>query len=152
MIVVSQLFAYFSKGEDQLGKFSQTFNNQIVHQPEINWNVETNEKSALVESQDQDIINEAYKRAWYFLNRSMTEQKDIALADHFSDSLRQEILKQINQSEYRVEQVDLSHNIQLHLLSYDKQLVAFKDLYVPCLLYTSPSPRDATLSRMPSSA
>ena len=25
-------------------------------------------------------------------------------------------------------------------------------LYTPCLLYTSPSPRDATLSRMPSSA
>ena len=25
-------------------------------------------------------------------------------------------------------------------------------LYVSCLLYTSPSPRDATLSRMPSSA
>ena len=24
--------------------------------------------------------------------------------------------------------------------------------YLPCLLYTSPSPRDATLSRMPSSA
>ena len=28
----------------------------------------------------------------------------------------------------------------------------FKDLYKHCLLYTSPSPRDATLSRMPSSA
>ena len=27
-----------------------------------------------------------------------------------------------------------------------------KELLVPCLLYTSPSPRDATLSRMPSSA
>ena len=26
------------------------------------------------------------------------------------------------------------------------------DVYRPCLLYTSPSPRDATLSRMPSSA
>ena len=25
-------------------------------------------------------------------------------------------------------------------------------LYITCLLYTSPSPRDATLSRMPSSA
>ena len=24
--------------------------------------------------------------------------------------------------------------------------------YIPCLLYTSPSPRDATLSRMPASA
>ena len=27
-----------------------------------------------------------------------------------------------------------------------------QDLFYPCLLYTSPSPRDATLSRMPSSA
>ena len=26
------------------------------------------------------------------------------------------------------------------------------EIYGPCLLYTSPSPRDATLSRMPSSA
>ena len=26
------------------------------------------------------------------------------------------------------------------------------DIITPCLLYTSPSPRDATLSRMPSSA
>ena len=28
----------------------------------------------------------------------------------------------------------------------------FMELFVDCLLYTSPSPRDATLSRMPSSA
>ena len=31
-------------------------------------------------------------------------------------------------------------------------LVLVSGLYVHCLLYTSPSPRDATLSRMPSSA
>ena len=28
----------------------------------------------------------------------------------------------------------------------------FVELYEPCLLYTSPSPRDGLLSRMPSSA
>ena len=28
----------------------------------------------------------------------------------------------------------------------------YRDMYLCCLLYTSPSPRDATLSRMPSSA
>ena len=38
-----------------------------------------------------------------------------------------------------------------------KALEKFRDaypqmMYKPCLLYTSPSPRDATLSRMPSSA
>ena len=30
--------------------------------------------------------------------------------------------------------------------------LSLSELYDPCLLYTSPSPRDATLSRMPSSA
>ena len=34
---------------------------------------------------------------------------------------------------------------------YDYMDVEF-DKYTVCLLYTSPSPRDATLSRMPSSA
>ena len=33
----------------------------------------------------------------------------------------------------------------------EQKFVAYQLLY-PCLLYTSPSPRDATLSRMPSSA
>ena len=34
----------------------------------------------------------------------------------------------------------------------DKSLIQKATMYVTCLLYTSPSPRDATLSRMPSSA
>ena len=35
---------------------------------------------------------------------------------------------------------------------HDFNSVVWQALYSPCLLYTSPSPRDATLSRMPSSA
>ena len=36
----------------------------------------------------------------------------------------------------------------------DKAKIAdkFEEIIVPCLLYTSPSPRDGLLSRMPSSA
>ena len=37
-------------------------------------------------------------------------------------------------------------------LNVDLNLENFQDLYDFCLLYTSPSPRDATLSRMQSSA
>ena len=33
-----------------------------------------------------------------------------------------------------------------------KALHAFQEQYTPCLLYTSPSPRDPKTSRMPSSA
>ena len=38
------------------------------------------------------------------------------------------------------------------LLSEERHKVVFDRLLDCCLLYTSPSPRDATLSRMPSSA
>ena len=37
-------------------------------------------------------------------------------------------------------------------LSVNGEHMFLSDLYQFCLLYTSPSPRDATLSRMPSSA
>ena len=43
--------------------------------------------------------------------------------------------------------------IFVHLLSYYGLINILESLYLStCLLYTSPSPRDATLSRMPSSA
>ena len=43
--------------------------------------------------------------------------------------------------------------VQEEIIEYNKTLGATKRMQVdPCLLYTSPSPRDATLSRMPSSA
>ena len=40
----------------------------------------------------------------------------------------------------------------LNKLNDDSGLIVFVLLHIPCLLYTSPSPRDGLLSRMPSSA
>ena len=37
-------------------------------------------------------------------------------------------------------------------LTYTFSVCVYVSIYMTCLLYTSPSPRDATLSRMPSSA
>ena len=42
-------------------------------------------------------------------------------------------------------------NLKVVKVITEKNLIVLKGC-VPCLLYTSPSPRDATLSRMPSSA
>ena len=40
-----------------------------------------------------------------------------------------------------------------NLLSYlDKNILDLKAIFITCLLYTSPSPRDKRQSRMPSSA
>ena len=41
------------------------------------------------------------------------------------------------------------HVLAFHDINPQKKIHV---LVIPCLLYTSPSPRDATLSRMPSSA
>ena len=41
---------------------------------------------------------------------------------------------------------------EILIISTPQDLPNFKRLLSDCLLYTSPSPRDATLSRMPSSA
>ena len=40
----------------------------------------------------------------------------------------------------------------LDVLAYSYELVGLGWVYYPCLLYTSPSPRDSRVSRMPSSA
>ena len=43
-------------------------------------------------------------------------------------------------------------NVVFHAHELNEEGLARIDQYIGCLLYTSPSPRDATLSRMPSSA
>ena len=45
-----------------------------------------------------------------------------------------------------------AHGVLRLILELDGEVVEKADPHIGCLLYTSPSPRDATLSRMPSSA
>ena len=54
-------------------------------------------------------------------------------------------------SEEELIQLDMSTSIKEQIFNNDIDALQTADLTV-CLLYTSPSPRDATLSRMPSSA
>ena len=56
----------------------------------------------------------------------------------------------------KIEYFDKSGDISVNTTKGPRKVLTFRlcddsDLY-DCLLYTSPSPRDATLSRMPSSA
>ena len=53
---------------------------------------------------------------------------------------------------YTVVKVLSRLNLKLQVGAYGKTIVVHVDRVKHCLLYTSPSPRDATLSRMPSSA
>ena len=88
-------------------------------------------------------------------------------------SFRRNILTELNEEAQMVEQQIDPLKAKLiedgkrgfEISSYEKQLIDLKSTHIKlskqiqkihqngfCLLYTSPSPRDATLSRMPSSA
>ena len=53
---------------------------------------------------------------------------------------------------YRSEFVEELSSIKSNASDSSEQLQRYIELYFSCLLYTSPSPRDGLLSRMPSSA
>ena len=59
-----------------------------------------------------------------------------------------EILMQLGVSRLRVVEIDDSRRVELQRRWNELRL----DIVADCLLYTSPSPRDGLLSRMPSSA
>ena len=48
--------------------------------------------------------------------------------------------------------LEIIHARQIDELRYPASLTKVMTLYLTCLLYTSPSPRDLSTSRMPSSA
>ena len=58
----------------------------------------------------------------------------------------------INGIPFSFDEDDTPDNIKAVVLAEEKPHLTNQDLYSGCLLYTSPSPRDATTSRMPSSA
>ena len=84
---------------------------------------------------------------WF--NSLSTKQKDIIIksAEIAEKDVRDNVAK-IEQEAY-----DLAKSKGMKIVTPSKaDIDAFKSASKPCLLYTSPSPRDSNLSRMPSSA
>ena len=79
------------------------------------------------------------------------------MADKTLNEIRNTFLEYFEKNEHKiVESSNLVPNNDPTLMFANSGMVQFKNVFTglekSCLLYTSPSPRDATLSRMPSSA
>jgi len=95
----------------------------------------TTNKGRLPESVIED-MREAYKRSQKFIQTTGGET-----SENVKETFRKQLLLVAGFSPEEVEALDPSMDDE-----------AFQEMVRSCLLYTSPSPRDATLSRMPSSA
>ena len=74
------------------------------------------------------------------------------MAENKLENLEKEVKELIKLSQQLKEVNDHLSKKNIQLSKENNQLTQNLDLAKACLLYTSPSPRDATLSRMPSSA
>ena len=97
--------------------------------------VKTKEKIKIIIADDHPLFRRGLKNAF-------ADTPDIEVLDEAETG--DELLKKVSSAKYNIALVDVAMPGK-HGLDLLKQL---RD----CLLYTSPSPRDATLSRMPSSA
>lgn len=126
---LANLFVFFSHSElISKEKQEKAIYSTSYHVPKVDWDQPKKARGRLLEEFDNDQITQAYQNAWYFLNEALRKKSNVGLEDFFSENQIKEIESIINaENDYTEDRVDLKHNIDMHLFSIDKQVVAFKD-------------------------
>ena len=125
---LAKFYSYFKTGATPTDLLTAAQKERLVHDPIYTWDITNVKEGVELDIYTQQKIQDAYTAAWYILNKSNTEQNDLGIADKFSKQMADKITKQYEtNSDIREERVDLDHHIDLHLFSYDRQLVAFRD-------------------------
>lgn len=126
---LANLFVFFSYSElISKEKQEKAIYSTRYHVPKVDWVQPEKARGRLLEEFDNDQITAAYQNAWYFLNEALRKKSNVGLEDFFSENQIKEIELLLDKDhEYTEDRVDLKHNIDMHLFSIDKQVVAFKD-------------------------
>ena len=107
-------------------------------------NADFRPRNTFIHKQDNEIELSVFDLEHCFFNRALKLPKDFnARCPHALDQLNGEL-------EGFTKTMILSRNLTTRARKQFIEVEDYEDNF--CLLYTSPSPRDATLSRMPSSA
>ena len=127
--LIANLFVIFSHTElISVEKQEGAQYSTVYHVPKIVRDQPEKPNGRLLEDFDKKQITEAYQNAWYFLNEALRKKSKVGLEDFFSENQIKEIELLINSDyDYTEDRVDLKHNIDVHLYSIDKQVLAFKD-------------------------
>jgi len=107
---------------------------------------------------EQQDLNERLDSATVLSSQLTTQKADLedelAQAESLLDTSQADYPQEIHSIEYgeHIFEIIDDCNLTLSSLSFPRPSSTQVSLSLPCLLYTSPSPRDRTRSRMPSSA
>jgi len=124
----SKVLIYFNSGADRNNLLNIGKEFYQEHLPNVNWEQSADFVGVELNEYQEEIITRDYLLAWHLLNSSIKESSTDQLKAYFTDTLCLQIKNQqaLNTS-YAIEQVDLNHDIEIHLYSYDKQVISFTD-------------------------
>ena len=133
---LAKLYSYFKVGAEKTDLISTVQQDKGIHDPTYNWDISNIKEGVILDEYTRQEVQDAYTYAWYILNTSIGSQKNLGLEDRFSKKMIDKIEKAFKTSnDYNIERVELNHNINVHLFSYDRQIISFSDNQVK--LYTS---------------
>jgi len=126
--VCSTTLFYFRTGAEWGPPADYNFNTLTQHAPEAQWVKFIPDQGLTLDTFLRKELAQSYLTAWQALNYGYRTKNTTIIKDHYAETqwaYLQGLIQQ--QSDYQVEQADLSHNLYLHTFSLDKQLAAFSD-------------------------
>lgn len=128
VVLFSKVLIYFNSGADRNNLLNIGKEFYQEHLPNLKWDQSSDFVGVELNAYQEEIISRDYFLAWHLLNRSIKEGSTDQLKAYFTDSLCLQIKNQQElQKTYSIEQIDLNHEIEIHLYSYDRQVISFTD-------------------------
>ncbi len=126
--LLSQLYAYYNSGASKEEIYHSDLKYFENARPYITWLDQDKMIEGNLNEYQKKEIEQAYYHSLRTLNLSNSVSKPIALEKHFTKELASRIENQLGSKELVVEQVNLSHQLQLNFLSLDNSVVSFSDI------------------------
>jgi len=127
VFLLATLLSYFKTGAQEINLYDQGVLLLDDHNPEIQWLPDDSDIQGEMNQYLRKEITQGYSDAWGILNLSMKAGRDLGLEENFSEH-QSEILREDLNKRNQIIRDDLSHNLKLHFLSLDKQVISFSDI------------------------
>jgi len=123
---LSQFLSYFNKGaSDPIYNIDSILFEEAPSK--LKWQIDDEDIKGPINKYIRKDIEKAYAKAWQVKNLSISSKKDLGLKEHYSEPLQNLIKKGYQSESSETEIISLSHNLKLHFISFDKQIVSFTD-------------------------
>jgi len=124
---LGQLLEYFNKGATNpiYNSNSELFE---LAPSEILWLEDDSDIKGPMNPYLRKDIEKAYAKAWQVKNLSIYHNKDLGLKEHYTEPLQEKIKSNFKSAKDSINVLSESHNLKLHFVSLDKQIVSFSDL------------------------